>query len=474
MNFQSIHTLYGLQRMAAAEAAGKALNLTDIAVGDGAGNDTVPSELQDHLVRERFRAKVNRVYQDHPNPRMFTAEVVIPAAVGGFTMREIGIFDADGGLFAVGNLPAAYKPTADEGAYGDTALRMDFMVSNTAVVTIVLDPNVAVATQAWVAYHVTMASLLPGGTTGQVARKRSNADGDIEWGDVVNVNVIVDTIEETQLLVDGQTAIDLQYVTTKGLAIYIAQGGANGERLPKEAGPNGWQPDPDDVTRAILGKAYPGAKAILVQNEPVGAVAEPLAKEKNLADVPDKALARQNLGAASTDDVARAAPVGQVAYFATQDAPSGWFKANGANVSRTAYAELFAKIGETFGKGDGFNTFTLPDLRAEFIRGLDDGRGVDKDRKLGSAQAGQNLAHNHTGSTDVSGSHSHSYVDGRPVHPPGDPGLQNGTVFKGIWENQDLRETGTAGSHWHSITTSSSGGTEARPRNIAMLACIKY
>jgi microcystin-dependent protein len=80
---------------------------------------------------------------------------------------------------------------------------------------------------------------------------------------------------------------------------------------------------------------------------------------------------------------------GQVAYFAVSSAPTGWLKANGALVSRTTYATLFAAVGTTFGVGDGSTTFALPDMRGEFPRGWDDGRGVDSGRVFGSAQLDQ-------------------------------------------------------------------------------------
>jgi len=80
---------------------------------------------------------------------------------------------------------------------------------------------------------------------------------------------------------------------------------------------------------------------------------------------------------------------GTVIWFAANTAPTGYLKANGANVSRTTYASLFAAIGTVFGVGDGSTTFGLPDLRGEFIRGWDDGRGVDSGRAFGSAQLDQ-------------------------------------------------------------------------------------
>ena len=138
-------------------------------------------------------------------------------------------------------------------------------------------------------------------------------------------------------------------------------------------------------------------------------------------------------------------PAGAIVYFAMNTPPSGWVKADGTAVSRTTYAALFAAIGTTFGVGDGSTTFNLPDIRGEFMRGWDDGRGVDGGRAFGSAQSSQNLAHTHTVTA----------VPGGNNYTAGSPG---GGIAAGA----------------NAITSSSSGGLEARPRNIALLACIKY
>ena len=144
----------------------------------------------------------------------------------------------------------------------------------------------------------------------------------------------------------------------------------------------------------------------------------------------------------NVDDLSGMIPSGAVLYFAGQTAPSGWLKANGAAVSRTAYAALFAAIGTTYGAGDGRSTFNLPDLRGEFIRGWDDGRGIDRGRVFGSAQSDELKAHTHGGVPQRTG---------------------------------DNDRGGT--SSWFSIDgigqTESFGGSETRPRNIALLACIK-
>lgn len=138
-------------------------------------------------------------------------------------------------------------------------------------------------------------------------------------------------------------------------------------------------------------------------------------------------------------------PAGSIIYIAKNTAPTGYLKANGALVSRTTYAALFAAIGTTFGAGDGSTTFALPDLRGEFMRGWDDGRGADSGRAFGSAQ------------TDDFKSHAHQSPLGTEIAVAG---------------TNNRMTTGSA--FGFGLNTSSSGGTETRPRNIALLACIKY
>lgn len=435
-NYKTIHTAYGLLRMAAAEAAGEPINLVEVAIGDGAGNPVAPSLDQTQLVRERYRGAVNRVYRDPDNPLRYTVELIIPADIGGFTVRELGVFDESGSLFVVGNTPEAYKPLASEGAFGDAVLRIEFLVSNAEVVTLQIDPSVAVATQTWIINTVTPAWLLPGGTTGQVLTKQSNTDGDADWEDPDVASVVVDTIEETQTLAAAQTIVDLAICTTRGLSLYI-----DGHRLRKG---DEWAPDDDIDTRLTLATAYPaGTKLVACQNEPVGSAPAPLERAKNLSDVINKAQARANLDIYSKAETDTLAPSGEVAFFARQTAPGGWLKCNGAAVSRTAYQRLFEAIGTTFGAGDGFNTFNLPDLRGEFLRGWDDSRGIDTGREFGSWQADELKSHRHK--TD-----GYSGVSGGIKSEP-----YEGTTGGGLY-------------------TEYTGGAETRPRNRAMLACIKY
>jgi phage-related tail fiber protein len=437
MPYRTIHTTYGLAAMAQAEATGTPINLTHIAVGDGNGNPVEPAEAQTNLAREMYRSTINRVFQDPSTPNRFTAELVIPATAGGFVLREVGVFDAAGGLFVVGNLPDTYKPNITEGAYADTVIRVEFMVTNASVVTIQIDPNVAVASQAWVLNNVNTCALLPGGTTGQVLRKASNGCGDTEWADPTQVNVLVNSIEETQTLAAAQTVVNWSTVSNNGLAVYI-----EGVRLRADQ----WTPHPTINTRITLAASYPaGTKIVGTQNEPAGTLVDPLEQSQNLADVPDKATARTNLDVFSRAEARQLSPAGHVAYFARNTAPTGWLKANGAAVSRTAYADLFAAIGTTFGAGDGFNTFNLPDLRGEFLRGWDDARGVDTGRAFGSFQADEFKSHTH----GVPDANQNAGFGGNAFDTGGTTAFQN-------------------------VPTTATGGAETRPRNRALLACVKF
>lgn len=460
MAYKTIHTAYGLQRMAQAEAAGIAINLTHMAVGDGNGNEVSPVDEQTQLVGEKFRAIVNRVFQDPTTPTKFTAELIVPATEGGFTMREVGIFDEDGALFAVGNLPATYKPTISEGAYADTAIRLEFLVTNASAVTIQVDPNVVLVTRTWVANNVTAGTLIPGGTTNQLLAKQTNADGDFKWVDLDGINVTVDSIEEKQTLALNQTTVTMAVTNTRGLAVYI-----EGVRISKGAGADGWTiaDGGASLTQIVLGKAYPADTSILLtQNEPTGSAPAPLERSQNLADLENKATARANLGVYSKTEADQKAPVSMVAYFPLSTAPAGWLKANGAAVSRTAYADLYSKIGTAFGVGDGFNTFNLPDFRGEFLRSWDDGRGVDAGRAIGSAQG--DAIRNISGRISGGGGAYFDSATGPFYLPPTYDAL--GTQMSG--------ETGRTDDIGFNASLTVPTANENRPRNIALLACIKF
>lgn len=173
------------------------------------------------------------------------------------------------------------------------------------------------------------------------------------------------------------------------------------------------------------------------------------------------------IGASAADHTHSSAayvPLGAVMAFAMTTAPAGWLKCDGAFVSRATYAELFASIGTAFGAGDGSTTFGLPDLRGEFVRGWDDGRGIDGDRVLGSGQG--------DAMRPLTGAANGNYLSSSPTSVSG--------VLSGSGIQQTTnRYTYTAGSYWGAKivfdnSTQTPVANENRPRNIALLYCIRH
>ncbi|MBR9765340.1 MAG: tail fiber protein [Rhodobacteraceae bacterium] len=172
-------------------------------------------------------------------------------------------------------------------------------------------------------------------------------------------------------------------------------------------------------------------------------------------------------------DLEALVPTGQVGTFYAVDAPAGWLALRGQVVERAAYPALWAfaeasgALDESgadvaqFGPGDGATTFRLPDARGEFLRGWDDGRGVDAGRALGTAQTDANRAHHHKLYTASMSSGSVGGF-GPGGYAPGVGGGNN--IGTGSYQ-----EAGNSGVQ----LVEDSGGSEARPRNLAVLICIK-
>jgi len=164
-------------------------------------------------------------------------------------------------------------------------------------------------------------------------------------------------------------------------------------------------------------------------------------------------------------------PTGAVFYFAASTAPTGFLKADGAAVSRTTYAALFAVTGTTYGAGDGNTTFNLPDLRGEFIRGWDDARGIDASRAFGSAQSDLTKLVSHThnttfvGSNNANNPYTNAYGSLQPIEQNYVGGNTGGDNPQDISYFNFNIATGAP---------STAGGAETRPRNVALLACIKF
>ena len=179
-------------------------------------------------------------------------------------------------------------------------------------------------------------------------------------------------------------------------------------------------------------------------------------------------------------------PVGSIFCRAFSVVPAGYLECNGAAVSRTTYSALFALIGEYYGAGNGSTTFNLPDLRGEFIRGFDNGRGVDSGRSIGTFQTAENNSHSHgytnTGITVSGANHNHN-IRGLSLQPSiASVGitLGSGQGYQIGYRTNDSVVTGDAVKFSGTQTMTgnvgiiiSPAGSEARPRNIALMYIIK-
>ena len=178
--------------------------------------------------------------------------------------------------------------------------------------------------------------------------------------------------------------------------------------------------------------------------------------------------------------VVQGVPSGAVFCIAVASVPSGYLECNGQSVSRTTFAALFAVIGTQYGASNS-STFKVPDLRGEFIRGFDNGRGVDSGRSIATSQSHQHPQHNHNVSASSSSSvsdpgHKHNILFGA-----GSFGGSSGAVTVRdsgtITDRMSTATTGISVSTSTSISQSNRGGTsnssETRPRNVAMMYIIK-
>lgn len=148
--FFALLTNQGAAKLSNMAALGEKLEITSLAVGDGGGVSPTPNQAQTELVNERRRAQLNSLSVDEKNTSQIIAEQIIPESVGGWWIREIGLFDADGVLIAVANCPETYKATTEEGSGRTQVIRMMLTVSSTDAVTLKVDPSVVLATRQYV------------------------------------------------------------------------------------------------------------------------------------------------------------------------------------------------------------------------------------------------------------------------------------------------------------------------------------
>ncbi|WP_348826790.1 phage tail protein [Halomonas sp. RT37] len=149
-SFYTLPTALGEAKIANAIALGTQVNISELAVGDGGGSLPTPDSDRTALVNELRRAPINRIEVDDENPNWIVVEQILPPDVGGWTVRELGLLDDDGNLIAYGNYPETYKPVLSEGSGRTQTIRFVMQVSDTAAVTLKVDPSVVLATRQYV------------------------------------------------------------------------------------------------------------------------------------------------------------------------------------------------------------------------------------------------------------------------------------------------------------------------------------
>lgn len=151
MPYYTLLTTVGAAKLTSAQASATPVRLTHAAVGDGEdGAAYDPAETQTALKNERWRGGINQIYVHATNRNWLVIEVIVPEASGGWFVREVGVFDAAGNMIAVGKYPETYKPRVGEGSAKDLYIRFILETSNTADVTLMIDPAIVLASRKYV------------------------------------------------------------------------------------------------------------------------------------------------------------------------------------------------------------------------------------------------------------------------------------------------------------------------------------
>ena len=432
----AILTNQGAARLANAAALGTKLNLTQMAVGDANGVLPTPDPAQTKLINQKRIAPLNLLTVDPANTSQIIAEQIIPENEGGFWIREIGLYDDAGVLIAVANCPETYKPELQEGSGRTQTIRMILIVSSTSAITLKIDPSVVLATRQYVDDKVIEVKSYADGLIRDHEQSRNHPDATTTAKGFTQLNSSVTDDRETQS------------ATPK--AVKIAMDNANA-RLAKER-------NLSDLTNPALARQnlqlgdsstkHTGTTANTVAAGDDARITGAMQKSQNGADIQDVAKFLQNLGLG-----AGAPAIGIPFFWPSSVMPNTvmpewsdmvFLKFNDATFSANTYPKL-ALV---------YPALKLPEMRGEFIRIWDDGRGVDSGRALLSTQG--DAIRNFTGSNIR-------------VMKAGNSSTPDG-VFSGVSENT-TSGVGNAGVQLYNVTFDPSKvvptAAENRPRNIA-------
>ena len=355
--FYTLLTDIGAAKLASAAALGVPLKITQMAVGDGGGVLPTPSAQQTALVAEKRRAALNMLYIDPQNSSQIIAEQVIPETEGGWWIREVGLFDDTGALIAVGNCPESYKPQLAEGSGRTQTVRMVLITSSTDNITLKIDPAVVLATRKYVDDKVLELKVY---VDDLMAKHLAAADPHTQYATKASPTFTGTPKAPTAAAGNNSTQLANTAFVQAAIAALVASSPAALDTLNELAAALGNDPNfATTMTNALAGKMDKAANG------------------KDIADV-SEFLKNLGLGAGSP-------AIGIPFFWPLAAMPNTvmdewanmvFLKPNGASFSAAEYPKL-AKV---------WTGLVIPDMRGEFLRIWDDGRGVDAGRGLLSAQ----------------------------------------------------------------------------------------
>lgn len=442
-DYYTLLTDAGIAYETACKAAGVPIKLAQISVGDGNGAVYNPDASAKALKREVWRGPLNALFQDEKNANWLMAEVTIPSDVGGWYVREAGLWTDTGILYAIVKYPESYKPVlATSGSGKEFYIRSIFETSNAAIVTLLIDDTVVKATRAWVMDYLGR-QLAEGTYTKAEIEMLIAQSSALPVGSMVAFPV--DKVPVGFLEIDGSVKSATAYPDLAkflGTAFNKGDEGAGNFRLPESRGEflRGWDHGRGvDVGRTIGGfqldqmqghlHAPPKGATAYAAFGPGGSalasgsgIINPAASGSSMTDgvngeVRSGAETRpRNLAVmwcikawnapinqgsidvaalvSELDALKSAVPVGSIIPFPKAAVPPGYLELDGSVQSVATYPDLAVYLGTTFNTGgEPIGFFRLPDSRGEFLRGWDHGRGIDSNRTIGSWQKGTAVTH---------------------------------------------------------------------------------
>lgn len=382
--YYALLTNVGAAKLANATALGEQVEITQMAVGDGNGALPTPNPAQTALVHELRRAPLNTLTIDPVNTNQIIAEQVIPEDVGGWWIREIGLYDSKGDLIAIANCAETYKPLLQEGSGRMQVIRVILIVSSTQAVTLKIDPSVVLATRQYVDDQIIQVKAF---VDQQLAAHIAAADPHKQYAPKASPALTGTPTAPTAAQTVNNTQIATTEFVKSAIAALVASSPAALDTLNELAAALGNDPNfATTVTNALAGK-------------------QPL--DSTLTDLSGKTVngILQYLG------LGGGAPAIGVPFFWPSVAMPNtvipewsdmvFLKFNNSTFSATTYPKLALVI----------PSLTLPDARGEFPRIWDDGRGVDAGRAIFSAQG--DAIRNIVGSINALGAESGAFYYSR-------------------------------------------------------------